>query len=503
MGTFSKILAFAGTSLLTLGGCGGGGGGGGGNPPPPPPQVVRSPETLVFAAGDGVAGNGDTELYAVDDNGANRRRLSAATTASGADIQAFAVSPDGRWVAYLSDSLGGFEIDALYIVPLDGSAAPRKASRDVPSTLPRSVKSFAWSPDSAQLAYAANLDGQLPDALDANEVFVVNRDGSGEKKINGTLGLPVRVEVRNPQWSPDGRFILQEVADFSGGSGSPSAFALNLYDTTVSGANSRRLVTAKTTIKNARWSPDSSRISYMADQVTTGEYQLFVIDVTGPTNVRVTDHGDFDSEARWSPDGKRLAYLDHPTRPFPSDLVTSEGSPGARDTVLVSVSPDGRRVTDYSWSPDGGRIAYTSNEAIENVDELYVVNADGSGTPVKINGPMPATGDVLGHAWSPDGTRIAYVADQDTDGYIDLYVSASNGGRNTRVSTGLNGEEVVAFAWSADGERISFSTGPDGRAPQPDKLYASRPDGSSRLELTAPMTTGPLSFSYQGTAATR
>lgn len=504
MGTFTKILAFAATSLLTLGACSGGGGGDGGNPPPPPPPpVVRNPETLVFAAGDGVSDNGDTELYAVDEDGANRRLLSAPTTASDADIQAFAVSPDGQWVAYLSDPLAGFEIDALYVVPLDGSTAPRKVSRDVSSGLNRSVRDFAWSPDSTQLAYSANLDGALPSAFFVNEVFVVNRDGTGETKINGSVGSPAAVEVRNPQWSPDGRYILQEVANFSSGSASANAFALNVFDTTTGTANSRRLVTSNSTVRNPRWSPDGNRVSYMADQLATADYQLFVIDVDGSPNTQLTEHGDFNSDARWSPDSSTLAYLDHPSQPFPSDLITSAGTPGAADNVLVFVSPDGRRVFDFGWSPDGQQIAYSSNEAVENINELYVVNADGSGTPVKINGALPSNGDVLGFAWSPDGASIAYLADQDTDTFVDLYVSSANGGSNTWVSTGLNGEEVVDFAWSSDSQRISFSTGPDGRTPLPDTLYVSRPDGTDRLELTEPMTAGPLSFTYQRTAANR
>lgn len=278
--------------------------------------------------------------------------------------------------------------------------------------------------------------------------------------------------------------------------GAPNAFALNVYDATSGVANSRRLVNGLSLNRNAGWSPDGARVSYMSDQEVQNTYRVYVIDVGGAVNVRVADNGDFNSDSRWSPDGVTLAYLDHPSQPFPADLVVSDAGPGAPDTVLAFLSPDGREVFDYRWSPDGTRLAYISNEDVANIRELYVVNADGSGGATKINGPLGATSDVLGFAWSPASDQIAYIADQDTDTFVDLCISDSSGANNTWISTGLNGEEVVDFAWSEDGQRIAFSTGPDGRTPLPNKLYVSQPGGTGRTEISAPMTAGPLSFSY-------
>ncbi|HBK55499.1 MAG TPA: hypothetical protein DDZ76_04330, partial [Xanthomonadales bacterium] len=56
-------------------------------------------------------------------------------------------SPDGRWIAYLSDASGEYE---LYLRAQDGSGEPRRITRD------GDVWRFApkWSPDSRLLAYA-------------------------------------------------------------------------------------------------------------------------------------------------------------------------------------------------------------------------------------------------------------------------------------------------------------------------------------------------------------
>ena len=479
--------------LTALAACGGGGGGGDEINPPPPPPVVRAPQQLAFSAGDGVSTNGTTEMYVIADDGSGEVTLSSDSNFDTATIRDFAVSPDGQWVAYTTD-VSAFNEVALFVNSINGGS-PVRISRTPPAFGGR-VNSFQWSPDSTQLVYAGNMDNSGLSNQYASEVFLVNRDGSGDTKINGAIGDPASVEVRNPQWSPDGRYIVQEVATFSGQRGATNAFAINLYDTAVGSANSRRLVTSNTVLKNVHWSADSARLSYTADQELPSLFHGYAIAADGSGNVRVTDNGAFNSDSRWSPIGATLAYLDHPTDPFPGDLVVSAAIPGAADTVLVFVTPDNREVYDYEWSPDGTRIAYTSDQEIDNQRELYVINADGSGVATKVSGPQTATSDVFEFAWSPDGNSMAYVADADTDTIIDLYVSSVNGSSNTWISMGLNGEEVVDFAWSDDGQRIAFSTGPEGRAPQTNKLYVSQPNGSEREEISAPMTSGPLHFEY-------
>ncbi len=498
-----KIALLVATALLTITACGGGGGGGI-TPPPPPPPVVRTPQLLAYSASDGISTNGRTELYSIDDDGQNRVMLSdPMPTRASADIAGIEVSPDKQWIAYLSDQFTGLGWHSLYVAPIDGSSAAIRVSRQISfngSTSNRPVQSYQWSPDSTRLVYSANLPEGNSDGFFANQIYIVNRDGTGEERINGSIGDPAVVEVTKPQWSPDGRFVVQEVSNYAGFT-QQTVFGLNVYDTAISTPNSRRLFTPRapaisTTIRNVRWSPDSTRISYMADQLVANEFNVFVIDVVSEANMQVTDFGDFNSDARWSPDGSTLAFLDNPSAPFPSDLVVSAGSAGAQDTVLAFLSPNGRTVTDYAWSPDGQQIAYTSDETTQDTIELYVVNADGSGAATRVSGALATNGDVFDFAWSPAGDSIAYVADQATDTFQHLYVSSATGATNTSISLALNGEEVVDFAWAVDAERIAFSTGPEGLDPVADKLYVAEPDGTGRLQINNTMDTGPLHFTY-------
>src|SRR5690606_3846923 len=56
-------------------------------------------------------------------------------------------SPDGKWISYLSDATGEYEI---YVRPQDGSGAPKRVTSD------GGVWRFppVWSPDSKKLAFA-------------------------------------------------------------------------------------------------------------------------------------------------------------------------------------------------------------------------------------------------------------------------------------------------------------------------------------------------------------
>ncbi len=477
---------------LTVSACGGGGSGGG-NPPPP----TRNAETVVFIGNDGITTTGQNELYAVEDDSTTQRMLSKNTVANDSNIFKFAISPDKQWVAYIADHDGSGKY-ALYTIAISGGT-PKQVSRST-SILSRTVKSFHWSPDSRQLVFAANLDAPFDanSSYLANEVYIVNRDGTNQRKINGSIGIPATVEAKNPQWSPDGRYIVQEVASFSNGSADRYAFALNIYDTTITASNSRRLVTANTNriIRNVHWSPDSKRLAFTSDYTIQDSFQVVVIGISGSPFKQLTINGDFNSESEWSPNGSELAYLDHPSSPFPADLVVSPGDGSAAKRFLAVVSNNNRSVKDFRWSPDGSQIAYTSDEDQQYMYELYVIAANGSGTPTKINGSLITFGDVFEFQWSPNGKQIAYRADQQTDRMQELFVSNINGTGNIKVSSGLTNSKVFGFDWSADSSRLAFSEGPSSRRSTGDRVYINTTDGNNLLQVSDVTTDVISSVTY-------
>ena len=95
-------------------------------------------------------------------------------------------SPDGKWIAYLSDASGEYE---LYIRPQDGSGEPRQLTRDSDSwRLPAT-----WSPDSSRLAFSDKQNRLRIVAVESSAVTEVDR---GEVE-----------ELDDVSWSPDSRWL--------------------------------------------------------------------------------------------------------------------------------------------------------------------------------------------------------------------------------------------------------------------------------------------------------
>ena len=101
-------------------------------------------------------------------------------------------SPDGKWVAFISDRSGREE---MYIVAADGVGEPQKIT-----DLDTLKFSFAWSPNSKEIAFTGS-DSKL-------RKYVVDTKQTTELSSSkyGNIGAPV--------WSPDGKWIAYSKPDY-------------------------------------------------------------------------------------------------------------------------------------------------------------------------------------------------------------------------------------------------------------------------------------------------
>lgn len=111
-------------------------------------------------------------------------------------------SPDGRWIAFLSDASGW---DHLYLVSPDGGPARAVTSGSF------EVRNPVWAPDGRRLAFDASIPGR-PAARRLVLAEIV--DGDGETRVTPWTGE--RGEWRGtdttPRWSPDGTRLLYQRA---------------------------------------------------------------------------------------------------------------------------------------------------------------------------------------------------------------------------------------------------------------------------------------------------
>jgi len=108
-----------------------------------------------------------------------------------------AISPDGRWVVFsVTDPsyTEGEQVSDLWLVPLDGSAEPRRLTNTKAGE-----SGVDWSRDSRSIAFSARREGD-----DVSQVYVLDLSSGGEAQRVTTISTG----ASNPLWRPDGKAIL-------------------------------------------------------------------------------------------------------------------------------------------------------------------------------------------------------------------------------------------------------------------------------------------------------
>ncbi|MCE9602624.1 MAG: S9 family peptidase [Gemmatimonadetes bacterium] len=279
-------------------------------------------------------------------------------------------------------------------------------------------------------------------------------------------------EVSNPQLSPDGRQILY-TKGWIDQMNDRRKTALWIMD--ADGSRQRFLVEGS----DAKWSPDGTRIVYVADGEPGGT-QLFVrwMDAEGATS-QVTRVVEAPTGVEWSPDGRSLSFQMRVPKPEPWSLEMPAAPRGAKWTepprVVQSVK---YRADRQGFLPDGNT-------------QLFVVSAEG-GAPRQITS---GDWDNAGGRWMPDGSALVFAANRVPDAAYawrqsDIYRVQVATGTITRLTTrnGPDGNPVP----SPDGRYIAY-TGYDSTDAtwQDAALYVMNADGSEPRALTVSLDRSP------------
>jgi Tol biopolymer transport system component len=394
------------------------------------------------------------ELFSVPAAGGSPAKLND-TLVAGGDVFSvgFQFSPDSSRVVYAADETTDNVIEVYSVAATGGVPVtlngPIVAGGDV------ALGGIQFSPNGARVLYVAD---QTADTVD--ELFSVPATGGAAVKLNGALVAGGDVLSNSLRFSPDSNRVLY-VADQS------TDENFEVFSVAATGGAAVKLnpslVAGGDVLSNSlQFSPASNRVLYLADQTTDEVTEVFSVPAAGGTAVKLNGAmvagGDVSSIGlQFTPNGTRVVYMADQTVDE-VDEIFSVPAAGGTAVKLNGPLAAGGDVHVHLVSPDSTRVLYHADQTADEVNEIFSVPTAG-GAPVKLNGPLVAGGDVLSTLlqFSPDSSRVLYRADQTTDGVVEVFIVPAGGGTAVKVNGPLvAGGSVSEMQFSPDGSKVLY-----------------------------------------------
>jgi dipeptidyl aminopeptidase/acylaminoacyl peptidase len=309
--------------------------------------------------------------------------------------------------------------------------------------------------------------------------FAFAADGDKKMTIQDSLAIK---NVGSPAFSPDGKWVAYTISEWDKEN---NRRVSHIYLVSSTGGRSVKLTNGEKGESAPQWSPDGTRIAFMADRDKGN--QIWLISPFGGEAEKLTSEENAIAGFRWSPDSKRLAYI---TRDTPKDKAEREKKKKDKfDTIVVEQgftyshlwainveSKDKKRITEGTftvdsaqWSPDGKWIAFvrSSNGAQESSyaelapdrnTDIYIISADGG--PARQLTQNPAFDN--NPRWSPDGKWLAYTANIDAKSWAaktEIMLIATDGGAPRNLTKDFFESAGGGLSWSPNGKAIYFNAG--------------------------------------------
>jgi dipeptidyl aminopeptidase/acylaminoacyl peptidase len=276
-------------------------------------------------------------------------------------------SPDGQWLAFTSDRVGGR--NQIFVIHPDGGEALQLTKTE------NGVNTFAWSRDGKQLAFTTS----DADARTAKE----RKDHLGDFEV-------VRKEYNHSHlWTFEVADALKEPV-----------------------TGTQRTKGKDFTVGAIAWSPDGSRIAFSAtinpDLINGGTSDIYLLTMADNSVKKIVAQPGPDNNPRWSPDGKQLVFSSAMgnTRFFHANsklaVVSAEG--GALRSITDSFDEQPGLI---EWRDDGIYFSGLQKTA------SHLFRADPATAKItRVSGPDNLMAG--GFSLTRDGKRLAFTAPSPT-----------------------------------------------------------------------------------------
>lgn len=301
----------------------------------------------------------DTDVWMAPLAGGEAVRLTASKKAETSPR----FSPDGRYLAFLSDREG--KKTQVFLLDRLGGEAVRLTDYKA------SVSELAWSPDSTRLALVvSDPDPDDPD-LEA-EAKDDARDASSDKDRPKKPKTPKPLVIRRLQFKRDGEGYLREYRKH-----------IHVFD--VRAKSSVQVTAGSYDDSQAVWSPDGRSIAFVSNRTPEPDANensdvFLVAALPGETPRALTTSPGTDQAPEFSPDGTSIVYVaggDPKDLWYGTSRVALVPTAGGASRSLAPALD--RNVLTPRFAPDGRSVLFI----VEDGGNKHVLRVPAAGGPIE------------------------------------------------------------------------------------------------------------------------